>query len=60
MKTKSILGMTVFCMMCATSLFAQSEGIAPRQEAWSTDTMRVASIQPDQWTLQDCIDYALQ
>ena len=60
MKTKRFLGMAVFCMTWATSLFAQSEGIAPRQEAWSTDTTRVATAQPDQWTLQDCIDYALQ
>jgi outer membrane protein len=59
MKTKRLFGMTILSMVCIANLFAQ-EGIAPRQEAWSTDTTRVASVQPDQWTLQDCIDYALQ
>ena len=59
MKTKRLFGMTILSMVCIANLFAQ-EGIAPRQEAWSTDTTRVATAQPDQWTLQDCIDYALQ
>ena len=59
MNMKRLLGLTILCMGCTASLFAQN-GIAPRQEAWSTDTTRVATPQPDQWTLQDCIDYALQ
>ena len=59
MKTKRLFGMTILGMVCLANLYAQ-EGIAPRQEAWSTDTTRVAIVQPDQWTLQDCIDYALQ
>lgn len=59
MKTKRFFGMTILSMVCIANLFAQ-DGIAPRQEAWSTDTTRVVSVQPNQWTLQDCIDYALQ
>lgn len=54
-----ILGLTLLGLACGLGAFAQTD-ITQHQVPASTDTTQVAGVQPEQWTLQNCIDYALQ
>lgn len=57
--TSKFLSMASICLMGTTGAWAQAN-IPPRNVAWSTDTATVQAARPGQWTLQSCVDYALQ
>lgn len=58
MTRNKIIGLTLTCMAYSLCVSAQN-GIRPRQEPTTMDTLRTAIERPAQWTLQSCIDYAL-